>query len=146
DAERHDTRGFHLREKSLDVLVAGLQAETGAEGNIADVGYLRFHQGSETVHVVIGPDTLDGAHRARPQAGARAVGHPGIQGHTDSPRVAPGRRGPVGGPGARRGTERGRDARVRLGSAIATGEDIIDALLQRWILRLRGGVPAIAGA
>ena len=109
DRQRRDAGLDDRAEGRLDILVAAFQRVAGAEGHVADVGRLDHAERRRAEDMVHGPDALDGAHRARPEPRAGAIGHAQIHRQADDGDVEPAevrlgqRIGPVG------STDEGRD-------------------------------------
>ena len=59
DAHRRHPGRRQLGIEGFDVLVALLQAEAAAKGNVADVGHFDLGERRQAVDVMVRPDALD---------------------------------------------------------------------------------------
>ena len=141
DAQRRHSRRHQLGVEGLDVLVALLQAEPAAEGNVADVGDLELGQRRQAVDVMVGPDALDCAHRSRSEPRAGPVGDAEVHRHAHQRRVEAREVALLHRIGAQGRVEQGGDALVGLGPAVGAGKHLLDDLAEFGIVRLarRGG-------
>ena len=76
------------------------------------------------MHVVIGPDALDRAHRARTEPRAGPVGDAEVHRHADQRHVEAAQIRQLRSIEAQRRAEQGRDAFVGLGPPVGAGEDL----------------------
>src|SRR5690242_11958216 len=79
--ERSDTRVDDALEELFDVLVAVFQGKPAAKRHVADVADLQVEYGQAVERVVVGPDALDRAKRARAEARTGAIAGAQIHGH-----------------------------------------------------------------
>src|SRR5262249_59430526 len=73
NAQRHPPRRHQLCIEGFDILMALLQAEAAAEGDVADVGNGDLGERRKAMHMMVWTDAFDAPHRAWPVSGARPV-------------------------------------------------------------------------
>ena len=89
DRQRNHVGGADLREEGLDVRVALLEAEPALHRHVADVGDGEMRSRRDPQRVLVGPDALDRAHRARAEPRAGPVGDAEIHRHADERDIEP---------------------------------------------------------
>ena len=124
DAQRRDAGRDHPGEERLDVLVAVLEAEAAAEGNVADIGDCQLGERRQAMDVMVRPDSLDRPHSARAEPRTGPIGDAEVhrhahQCHVEAAEVR------LRGIRAQGRVEKGRYALVGLRTAVGAGKHLL---------------------
>ena len=132
DAQRRHLCRRQLGVEGLDVLVALLEAEAAAEGNVADVGDPELGKRRQAMDVMVRPDALDCAHRSRSEPRTGPVGDAEVHRHAHQRRIQASqvRIDP------QRRAKQGRDTLIGFGTAVGAGKHLLDDLAKFRIVRL----------
>src|SRR5262249_40038555 len=134
--------------EGLNILMALLQAEAAAEGDIADVGHRDLGERGQAVHMMVGTDAFDRSHRPWTEPGARPVGDTQIHGYAHQRHAEALELALLNGFGAQRCVEHRGDALVWLGPASGARKHLLDDLAEFGVVglaRRRGRVARAEG-